>query len=59
LAGLDLFEQLLQGGTLHIAPTETAVIKASLNQSPAHMLLAMDVGFGRLALRVERIECLL
>ena len=59
LAGGDLFEQLLQGGTLHIAPAETAIIKASFNHGPAHMLLALDVGFRCFPLRVERIELLL
>jgi hypothetical protein len=39
-----------------IATTESAVIVASLNQSPAHTLLTLDVGFSSLTLRIFRIE---
>ena len=56
LAGLDLFKQLLQRGTVHVAAAETAVIKAGLDQSPAQMPLTLDVGFSSLALCIERIE---
>src|SRR5258708_1921209 len=50
---------MLKGRPLHGAAGETAFIVASPNQFPALVGLALDIGFGRLTLSMERVEILL
>jgi hypothetical protein len=59
LVGSDVIEQCLQGRTLQGAARNTTVIIAAFDQSPAFMGLALDIGLGGLALRVEGVEILL
>ncbi len=55
-AVLDVAQQPLQGGALHGAAGEAAVVVAVADADPALVLLARDVGQRRLALGVERVE---
>ena len=52
-------EQALEGGTLEGAPGVSAIVIAFGQEPPALMGLAPHVGFGGLALVVERVELLL
>ena len=58
-AGLHIGEQLAKGGAVHRAAGEAAVVVRAGQDGPALVLLAQDVGFAGLALRVERVERLL
>ena len=58
-AGADVGEQPLQGRALDRAAGEAAIVVGRPDQDPALMGLALDVGLGRLALGVERVEVLL
>ncbi len=51
-----IFEELPQGGPLHVAAGVAAVIVAVGQTRPALLLLAGDVALARLALRVERVK---
>ena len=54
----DGVEQLLQGRTLETAAGEAAIVIMTSNQRPALTGLALDIGFTRFALSVERVEVL-
>jgi hypothetical protein len=58
-AGPDLGQEPLEGGPLHRSAGEAAVVVAGRKTAPALIGLALDVGLGRLALVVERVELLL
>ena len=58
LAGLDVGQEALQGGPVHVAAGEAAVVVAVGQQGPALSGLAADVGLGRFALGVEGVELL-
>ena len=58
LAILDILEKPLQGGTLHGAARQPAVIVTGRKGDPAFVLLAGDIRLARLALGVERVEVL-
>ena len=51
-------EQLLQGRTLETAAREAAIVIMTSDQRPALTGLALDVGFTRFPLGVERVEIL-
>src|SRR5438874_2012611 len=55
----DVFEEPPQGGPVQIPAAEAAIIVPVGNQLPAGLLLARNIGFGRLALRVKGIELLI
>ena len=55
-AGLDVAQQPLQRRAFHAAAGEATVVVAIADEDPAFMLLALDVGQPRLALRVEGVE---
>ena len=57
--GADGGQEPLQGRPVERPAREAAIIEALPDQSPALVGLALDVGLGRLALRVERVEVLL
>ena len=59
LAGLDVGHEALQGGPVHVAAGEAAVVVAVGQQRPALSGLAADVGLARLALGVQGVELLL
>ena len=56
LLGPDLRQQPLQRRAVERGAGERAVIVAVVDQAPALMRLALDVGLAGLALRVERVE---
>jgi hypothetical protein len=58
-AGLDIREQLPQGGPVHRPAGEAAIVIVLRQCGPALMLLAGDIGRAGLALGVERVELLL
>ena len=58
-SGLYVAQEPLQGRAVHRPSREAAIIVVGFDQDPALMGLALDVGLGGLALRVERIEILL
>jgi len=55
----DVIEQLAERWALHRAAGEAAIVVVVAHQLPAFMGLAFDVGLGRFALIVERVELLL
>jgi hypothetical protein len=59
LAVLDVAQQPLEGGALHIPAGEPAVVVAVGQADPALGLLAGDVRLARIALGVEAVELLL
>ena len=59
LGGLDIHQELLQRGPIHVAAGVAAVVVVGRHQLPAFVALAQDVRLARLALRVERVELLL
>jgi len=58
-ARIDILQQVLKSGPLQAAAGEPAIIVVMGEQPPAGMLLALDEGLRRLALRLERVEVLL
>jgi len=59
LAGLDIREELFEGGPLHRAAGNPAVVVAGFDQPPALAGLTLDIGLTGLALGIERVEVLL
>src|SRR5438094_7667850 len=57
-AGLDVGKQTCQRRPVHVAAGEAAVVVTLGQADPALVRLALDVGLGRLALGVERVEVL-
>ena len=55
-AGLDVRKELLEGGSLHRAAGDAAVVVAGPDQPPALPGLTLDVGLAGLALGIERVE---
>src|SRR5262249_46943472 len=58
LAGLDVDEQSPECGPVHVGAGEAAVVVVLGQADPAFVLLAGDVGGGRLVLRVQAVEIL-
>ena len=59
MAGVDIFEKLLESRTVEVCAGESTVVVMSRNQGPAEMLLAYDVRFGGLALGMKRVKILI
>ena len=57
--GVDIGQQALQGRALQRAAGDAAIIIAGVQQLPALVPLAGDIGGAGLVLRVERVEVLL
>ena len=58
LAGLDCRQQSSQSGPFHVGAGEAAIVIAFGQDDPAFTPLALDEGFGRLPLCIERVEIL-
>src|SRR5260370_41919139 len=58
LAGLDVGQEARESGPVHVAPGKAAVVITSRQTLPALVALALDVGQGGFALRIERVEVL-
>src|SRR5262249_39957247 len=58
LAGLDVGQQTPQRWSFHVSARESTVVIAVGQADPALVGLTADEGFGRLALRVQRVELL-
>jgi len=58
LPGLDIGEQALKSGTLHIAAGETAVVVPRRQAGPTLVFLARDIGLGRFPLGIQAVELL-
>ena len=54
----DAIEQTLHRRPIHGAAGIAAIVKAVANESPPSVRLALDIGLGERALRVEGIEVL-
>src|SRR5204863_3130644 len=57
-ARFDVVEETPQGRALQVSAAEPSVVVPVRNELPAGLLLARDIGFGRLALRMKRVELL-
>jgi hypothetical protein len=58
-ARLDAGEEPLEGGPLHVAAGEAAVVEPIRNAHPSLVSLARDIGFRGFPLGVEAVELLL
>ena len=58
-SGLHVGQEPLQGRAVHRPSREAPIVVVGFDQDPALMGLALDVGLGGLALRVEGVEILL
>ena len=58
LAGPDILQQPLQGRPVGRSAGEAAIVISGLDQRPAGMGLAFDIGVGRLILGIQRVELL-
>jgi hypothetical protein len=56
---LDVFQQPAERRPVDVAAGEPAIVVSGGESNPPFVLLTLDVGLARLALRIERVERLI